>query len=170
MPSKPSESAKSISLSKCPMFLTISIVTCSKVMMLKLHVEEAKISVSDTAVSMAATWSHPCTPAGRNWVTFSTEHASTRITKSQRIQRARKEDHETSGATFVCEDLPRLLQAQLVRRVRFCRTRLATCIRSVRRNSVHAMTMNIRSDTSRHANLQIKSVSVSPAHGVAHPH
>ena len=26
------------------------------------------MSVSDTAVPVAATWSHPCTPAGRNWM------------------------------------------------------------------------------------------------------
>ena len=30
---------------------------------------------------------------------------------------------------------------------RICRTRLATCIRRVRRTSVHAMTMNLRSET-----------------------
>ena len=43
---------------------------------------EATMSVSDAAVSMAATWRHPCTPAGVNWVGFANEHTSTRITES----------------------------------------------------------------------------------------
>ena len=47
--------------------------------MLKLHVEEVKMSISDTAVSMAASWSLPCTPAGRNWVRYASEPASARI-------------------------------------------------------------------------------------------
>ena len=42
------------------------------------------MSVSDTSVPVAATWSHPWTPAGRNWVTFANEHARTRITESER--------------------------------------------------------------------------------------
>ena len=33
--------------------------------MLGLHDEDEKMSVPDTAVSMAATWSYPCTPQGR---------------------------------------------------------------------------------------------------------
>ena len=41
------------------------------------------MSVSDVAVSMAATWSHPCTPAERNWVAFTNEHTSTRATESE---------------------------------------------------------------------------------------
>ena len=41
-----------ISLSKCPMFLTISIFTWTRVIMLKLHVEDATMSVSDMAVSV----------------------------------------------------------------------------------------------------------------------
>ena len=47
----------------------------------KLHVEEAKMS--DVAVSMAATWSHPCTPAERNWVAFGNEQTSTRATERE---------------------------------------------------------------------------------------
>ena len=38
-------------------------------MMLQWQIEEAKMSVSDTAVPVAATWSHPCTPDRRNSVT-----------------------------------------------------------------------------------------------------
>ena len=55
-PSKTSEPAKSISLSKYVVFPTNALFFSkwSRVM-----------SVSDTTVSMAATWSHPCTPAGR---------------------------------------------------------------------------------------------------------
>ena len=68
MSSKPPERAKSISTSKCPMFSTSSTFTWTKVMMLQWHTEEAKMSVSDTAVQVAATWSHPCTPAGGNWI------------------------------------------------------------------------------------------------------
>ena len=52
-------------------------------MILKLHVEEAKMSVSDVAVSMAATWSHPCAPAERDWVAFANEQTSTRPTESE---------------------------------------------------------------------------------------
>ena len=44
MLSKPFEPAKSISTSKCPVLLTISIYTRTNVMMLKLHVEEAERS------------------------------------------------------------------------------------------------------------------------------
>ena len=38
----------------------------TKLMMLKVDVEEVKMSDSDTAVSVTVTWSHPYTPAGRN--------------------------------------------------------------------------------------------------------
>ena len=51
---------------KCPIFPTSSIFTWTKVMMLQWQIEEAKMSVSDTAVPVAATWSHPCTHARRN--------------------------------------------------------------------------------------------------------
>ena len=46
-------------------------------MMLELPVVEAKMSVSDTAVPMAATRSHSCMPAGRDWVTIDSENTST---------------------------------------------------------------------------------------------
>jgi len=38
----------------------------TKLMMLKVYVEEVKMSGSDTAVSVSVTWSHPYTFAGRN--------------------------------------------------------------------------------------------------------
>ena len=40
-------------------------------------------TVSDVAVSMAAIWSHPCTPAERKWVAFANEQTSTRPTESE---------------------------------------------------------------------------------------
>ena len=52
-------------------------------MILKLHVGEAKMSVSDVAVLVAASWSHPCTPAERNWVAVANEQTSTRPTESE---------------------------------------------------------------------------------------
>ena len=46
--------------------LFLSTFMRTKLMMLKVHVEEVKMSGSDTAVSVSVTWSHPYTPAGRN--------------------------------------------------------------------------------------------------------
>ena len=51
---------------RCCQRIVFSTSMRTKLMMLKLHVEEAKMPGSDTAVSMSATWSHPYTPAGRN--------------------------------------------------------------------------------------------------------
>ena len=79
LPSKPSELTRSISLSKSPTkALLITCFTRSKVLMLELPVEGTKRAVSDADVSMTATWSHPCTPAGRNWVPVAREHTSIR--------------------------------------------------------------------------------------------
>ena len=62
MPTQPSKPAKSNSLSKRPMFPTTALffnfVTWSKVMMLKLPVEETKMSISNMTVSMAAPSNH----------------------------------------------------------------------------------------------------------------
>ena len=41
------------------------------------------MSVSAVAVSVAATWIHPCTPAERNWVAFANEQTSTKATESE---------------------------------------------------------------------------------------
>ena len=82
MPFEPSESAKSISLSKYPMFRKIGLFIIffmwTKVMMLKLHVEEAKMSVS-----MVATWSHPARLQG---ATGSDSPVNTRAPESRREQ------------------------------------------------------------------------------------
>ena len=69
----------------------------TKVMMLKLHVEEAKMSVSETAVSMAVTWSHPRTPAGRTCVTIGNEHTSSRITERSFRRVSKTEKKKTSS-------------------------------------------------------------------------
>ena len=49
-----------ITAPKCPVFSTDQ----------QTLDQETKRAVSDAEVSTTATWSHPCTPAGRNWVTF----------------------------------------------------------------------------------------------------
>merc|ERR1712113_1041084 len=60
MPGKPSNSAISISLSKCPMFPTMALFfiffMCSKVMILKFPVVVVKISISPTTDSKVTTW------------------------------------------------------------------------------------------------------------------
>ena len=45
---------------------------------MKLHVEK-----QGCLVSMAATWSRPCTPAERNWAAFANGQTSTRATESE---------------------------------------------------------------------------------------
>ena len=62
----PSELAVSISLSTCVLFptnaLLVTVFLWTNVLMLRLHVEEAKMSVSDTVVS---TWAPSSTREGR---------------------------------------------------------------------------------------------------------
>ena len=41
---------------------------------------------------MTATWSHPCTPAVRDWVAFVREHASSRNTESESGNLQKKQD------------------------------------------------------------------------------
>ena len=66
MSSQPSEKAKSISLSNCPVFPTHALFfkffMWSKEMMLELPVEETNKSITDMTVS---TWTPSSTPAGR---------------------------------------------------------------------------------------------------------
>ena len=76
--SSPSQQSRS----RCqsfPVLPKISISMWTKSMMLEWPVVETKMSLSVTAVSMAATRSHSCTPVGRDWITFDSEHTSAGI-------------------------------------------------------------------------------------------
>ena len=44
------------------------------------------MSVSDTAVSMGATWGDLCTPAGPNWFTLGNVHIGTGISKEWQFE------------------------------------------------------------------------------------
>ena len=66
---------------------------------------DAKMSVPDTAVSMAATWSYPCTPQGRNWVT----PASTAMPTNLRQYNLREINRDQS-LRRICSWLPNFAQ------------------------------------------------------------
>ena len=80
VPSKPSEQAKSTSLSKCPVFPTyvlyFNFFMWSKVM---IPVGETKMSISDMTVS---TWTFKTRLQGAEGVTFGKQNTTTGITES----------------------------------------------------------------------------------------
>ena len=105
-----------------PHLLGCNFFIWSKLMMLKLHFEEAKISVSDTSVQMAATWSDPWTlarreksaspcnlhlPGQRQWAPHRVQGGASRRLLTELFRQEMAVDL-TSGQRGRRKDLPRL--------------------------------------------------------------
>ena len=104
MPSKLTEQVKSLSLPKRQVLPTIVLFFSkwSRVMMMgKLRWGRKGVCL-DTAVSMADTWSHPCTPEGRSSQKNSIFLYSSGDTETQRLSDTSAGNRWTSGSAVHC--------------------------------------------------------------------